>query len=168
LTGPVLSRNLRFAPAPADDYLLKPFDAGVVFGSLRRALRKKKLDREVQEYRLHPEEMVSERTLQLRAALQQTEYSYEVTLEVVGGAIDLRDSPTAGHSRHVFRYSMELAKSIGVLDAMTSDRVYRAALPLRAAGGVIERGSGILFDPQIQNFRDHSLGQRSTTTFLSV
>ena len=231
----------------ADDYLLKPFDGDVVLGSLYRALQKKKLEREVQEYRLHLEEMVSERTQQLRTALQQTERSYEDTLEALGAAIDLRDSPTAGHSRRVFLYSMELAKSIGgleqeirsiamgawlhdigklatpdrvllkpgpltdseweimrrharigydlvksisflagaaeivlthherfdgsgypqkmkgdeipfgarifavadTLDAMTSDRPYRAALPLQAARDVIERGSGTLFDPLV-------------------
>jgi response regulator RpfG family c-di-GMP phosphodiesterase len=231
----------------ADDYLLKPFDGDVVLGSLYRALQKKKLEREVQEYRLHLEEMVSERTQQLRTALQQTERSYEDTLEALGAAIDLRDSPTAGHSRRVFLYSMELAKSIGgleqeirsiamgawlhdigklatpdrvllkpgpltdseweimrrharigydlvksisflagaaeivlthherfdgsgypqkmkgdeipfgarifavadTLDAMTSDRPYRAALPLQAARDVIERGSETLFDPLV-------------------
>jgi response regulator RpfG family c-di-GMP phosphodiesterase len=231
----------------ADDYLLKPFDADVVVGSLHRALQKKKLEREVQEYRLRLEEMVSERTQQFRTALQQTERSYEDTLEALGAAIDLRDSPTAGHSRRVFLYSMELAKSIGgleqeirsiamgawlhdigklaipdrvllkpgpltdseweimrrharigyelvktisflagaaeivlthherfdgsgypqkmkgdqipfgarifavadTLDAMTSDRPYRAALPLQAARDVIERGSGTLFDPLV-------------------
>jgi response regulator RpfG family c-di-GMP phosphodiesterase len=231
----------------ADDYLLKPFDAEIVLGSLHRALQKKKLEREVQEYRLHLEEMVSERTQQLRTALQQTERSYEDTLEALGAAIDLRDNPTAGHSRRVFLYSMELAKSIGgleqeirsiamgawlhdigklaipdrvllkpgpltdseweimrrharigyelvksisflagaaeivlthherfdgsgypqkmkgeeipfgarifavadTLDAMTSDRPYRAALPLQAARDVIERGSGTLFDPLV-------------------
>jgi len=231
----------------ADDYLLKPFDVDVVLGSLHRALQRKKLEREVQEYRLHLEEMVSERTQQLRAALLQTERSYEDTLEALGAAIDLRDSPTAGHSRRVFLYSMELAKSIGgleqeirsiamgawlhdigklaipdrvllkpgplteseweimrrharigyelvksisflagaaeivlthherfdgsgypqglraeeipfsarifavadTLDAMTSDRPYRAALPLQAARDVIECGSGTLFDPLV-------------------
>ena len=66
----------------ADDYLLKPFDADAVLGSLHRALQKKKLEREVQEYHLHLEEMVSERTQQLRTALQQTERSYEDTLEL--------------------------------------------------------------------------------------
>jgi HD-GYP domain-containing protein (c-di-GMP phosphodiesterase class II) len=32
---------------------------------------------------------------------------------------------------------------------MTSDRPYRAALPLQAARDVIERGSGTLFDPLV-------------------
>jgi response regulator RpfG family c-di-GMP phosphodiesterase len=231
----------------ADDYLLKPFDAEVVLGSLQRALHKRKLEREVMEYRLRLEDMVSERTEQLQSALRQTERSYEDTLEALGAAIDLRDSPTAGHSRRVFLYSMELAKSIGgleqqlrtmamgawlhdigklaipdrillkpgplldhewqvmrrharigyelvksisflagaaeivlthherfdgsgypqglgaqeipfgarifavadTLDAMTSDRPYRAALPLQSARDVIARGSGTLFDPLV-------------------
>jgi HD-GYP domain-containing protein (c-di-GMP phosphodiesterase class II) len=78
--------------------------------SLNRALEKKSLEREVASYRLRLEEMVSERTQQLQTALQLTARGYEDTLEVLGAAIDLRDSPTAGHSRRVFLYSMEIAR----------------------------------------------------------
>ena len=190
----------------ADDYLVKPFDVEVVVASLHRALHRKHLEREVENYRLHLEEMVAERTLQLQSALRKTERSYENTLEALGAAIDLRDSPTAGHSSRVFRYSMEIAKAMGgaeaqlrsiamgawlhdigklaipdrillkpgplaedpqglaaeqiplgarifavadTLDAMTSDRPYRAALPFDAARDEIKRGSGILYDPAI-------------------
>jgi len=35
------------------------------------------------------------------------------------------------------------------VDAMTSDRPYRSALPFQAARDVIERNAGILFDPQV-------------------
>jgi HD-GYP domain-containing protein (c-di-GMP phosphodiesterase class II) len=65
--------------------------------------------------------MVSERTHQLQTALQQTERSYEDTLEVLGAAIDLRDSPTAGHSRRVFLYSMEIAKAMGGVEHQLKD-----------------------------------------------
>src|SRR5260370_8614467 len=34
----------------------------------------------------------------------------------MGAAIDLRDSPTAGHSRRVFLYSIEIAKRMGGLE----------------------------------------------------
>ena len=100
----------------ADDYLVKPFDLETVVASLNRALQKKSLEREVASYRFRLEEMVSERTSQLQIALQQTERSYEDTLEVLGAAIDLRDSPTAGHSRRVFLYSMEIARVMGGMD----------------------------------------------------
>jgi response regulator RpfG family c-di-GMP phosphodiesterase len=231
----------------ADDYLVKPFDVDVVIVSLNRALEKKRLERQVENYRLHLEAMVSERTQELQTALKQTEKSYEDTLEALGAAIDLRDSPTGGHSRRVFLYSMEIVKAMGslenrfksiamgswlhdigklaipdrillkpgplteeewevmrrhprighdlvksisflaeaseivlahherydgsgypqglkgeqiplgarifavadTLDAMTSDRPYRSALPFQAAREVIERGSRTLYDPLV-------------------
>src|SRR5260370_29922008 len=60
--------------------------------------------------------MVAEQTQQLREALSEVERSYEHALEAVGVAIDLRDSSTAGHSRRVFLYSIEIAKAIGGLE----------------------------------------------------
>jgi putative nucleotidyltransferase with HDIG domain len=57
--------------------------------------------------------MVADRTVQLREALQQIERSYEVTLQALGAAIDLRDNETAGHSQRVCRYSLEIAQALG-------------------------------------------------------
>jgi HD-GYP domain-containing protein (c-di-GMP phosphodiesterase class II) len=74
------------------------------------------LELEVEKYRHHLEEIVAEQTQQLREALRQIERSYDHTLEVLGAAIDLRDSPTAGHSRRVFLYSIEIAKAMGGLE----------------------------------------------------
>lgn len=97
----------------AEDYLVKPFEPGVVLASLRRGLEKKRLEQEVLHYRAHLELMVSERTEQLQSALARVEDSYDQTLEALGCAIDLRDSETAGHSRRVCLYSLEIAKAIG-------------------------------------------------------
>jgi len=102
----------------ADDYIVKPqqVDANIVLASLTRAFHVKRLEREVENYRHHLEEIVAEQTQQLREALRQIERSYDHTLEVLGAAIDLRDSPTAGHSRRVFLYSIEIAKAMGGLE----------------------------------------------------
>lgn len=102
----------------ADDYLVKPFqvDPNIVSASLARALHKKRLEQEVEKYRYHLEELVAEQTEQLREALSQIERSYDHTLVALGAAIDLRDSPTAGHSRRVFLYSIEIAKAAGGLE----------------------------------------------------
>jgi len=102
----------------ADDYLVKPLqvDANIVLGSLTRALHVKRLEQEVENYRHHLEEIVAEQTQQLREALRQIERSYDHTLEALGAAIDLRDGPTAGHSRRVFLYSIEIAKGMGGLE----------------------------------------------------
>ena len=103
----------------ADDYLVKPLqvNANIVLASLTRALHVKRLEQEVENYRHHLEEIVSEQTQQLREALRQIERSYDQTLEVLGAAIDLRDSPTAGHSRRVFLYSLEIARAMGGLES---------------------------------------------------
>jgi putative nucleotidyltransferase with HDIG domain len=100
----------------ADDYLVKPFESEIVMACLERAFQKKRLEREVENYRSHLEEMVAVQTQQLQGALRQIESSYESTLEALGAAIDLRDSPTAGHSRRVFLYSIEIAKALNLTE----------------------------------------------------
>lgn len=100
----------------ADDYLIKPLQLEMVLASLDRAFEKKELQREVENYRRHLEEMIEERTGQLKEALAQLEQSYAATLEALGTAIDLRDGPTAGHSRRVFWYSLKIAEAIGGLE----------------------------------------------------
>src|SRR5713101_1878590 len=100
----------------ADDYLVKPLRESAVGASLESALHKRQLEQQVENYRQHLEEMVAERTQQLRAALQQVERSYEDTLQALGAAIDLRDNETAGHSQRVCRYSLEIARAMGWSD----------------------------------------------------
>jgi putative nucleotidyltransferase with HDIG domain len=98
----------------ADDYLVKPLQSELVIASLHRALQKKRLEQEVEGYRLHLEEMVAERTQQIAAALHLVERSYEDTLEALGAAIDLRDAATEGHSWRVCRFALEIAKAMGL------------------------------------------------------
>lgn len=100
----------------ADDYLVKPLQESAVVASLARARHKRKLEERIENYRLHLEEMVAERTAQLQTALHQIENSYEVTLQALGAAIDLRDSETAGHSQRVCRYSIKIAQALGWSD----------------------------------------------------
>lgn len=102
----------------ADDYIVKPLQVNpnVVSSSLMRAMQKKRLELEIENYRYHLEEIVAEQTQQLREALRKIERSYDHTLEALGAAIDLRDGLTAGHSRRVFLYSTEIARAMGGLD----------------------------------------------------
>jgi len=57
--------------------------------------------------------MVSARTTQLRTALLDLERSYDITLEAMGAALDLRDEEAEGHSRRVTAYTVALAKAMG-------------------------------------------------------
>src|SRR5260370_37240720 len=82
----------------ADDYLVKPLqvDANIVLSSLMRALHVKRMEQQVDDYRQHLEELVAERSQQLRQAFRQIERSYDHTLYALVAAIDMLNCPTAG------------------------------------------------------------------------
>ena len=63
----------------AADYLLKPFQMEAVVVSLRRALEMKRMEAELGQYRQHLENMVEQRTRQLKAAMQRIELTYDET-----------------------------------------------------------------------------------------
>ena len=65
-------------------------------------------------YRQNLEEIVSARTARLRATMQDLERSYDMTLEAMGDALDLRDAETEGHSRRVTAYTIALAREMGL------------------------------------------------------
>jgi len=50
----------------------------------------------------------------LRQAMENLEHSYDVTLEALGDALDLKDSETEGHSKRVTAYTIALARAMGV------------------------------------------------------
>ncbi|HET8826030.1 MAG TPA: HD domain-containing phosphohydrolase [Terriglobales bacterium] len=231
----------------AYDYLLKPFDREQLLATVRRALENRRLKLENRAYQTNLEALVTARTEQLRQAIHNLERSYDITLEVLGDALDLKDAETENHSKRVTAYTIAIARAMNVsadqirviargaflhdigkmaipdrilhkpgkldaeeisvmqehcyrgyqilkripflteaaeivyahqekydgtgyprglsgdqiplgarifavadtLDAMTSDRAYRAKLPLSAAREEIQRWSGRQFDPQV-------------------
>ena len=96
----------------AADYLIKPFQMEAVVASVRRALEMKRMEGELKEYRERLEKMVEQRTEQLMAAMRRIEITYDETLEALAAALDLRDNGTAGHSRRVTLYSLEMAQRL--------------------------------------------------------
>jgi putative nucleotidyltransferase with HDIG domain len=100
----------------ADDYLLKPLNLEAVMISIKQVLERKKFETELENYRLHLEEMIEERTAQLRKAIGRIEQTYDETLQALAAALDLRDNETAGHSRRVMEYSLEIARVMGCSD----------------------------------------------------
>jgi putative nucleotidyltransferase with HDIG domain len=97
----------------ADDYLVKPFNLDGVVGSVQRAIEKKRMEAELEKYRSQLEDMVELRTQQLKTAMHRIEQTYDDTLEALGAALDLRDTETAGHSRRVSLYCLEIARAMG-------------------------------------------------------
>ena len=98
----------------AYDYLLKPFEAEQLVSTVNRALNHRRALEETESYHQSLEEMVRARTEMLRHAMEDLEHSYDVTLEALGDALDLKDSETEGHSKRVTAYSIALARAMGI------------------------------------------------------
>jgi response regulator RpfG family c-di-GMP phosphodiesterase len=97
----------------AADFLVKPIELEAVAASVQRALEIKRMELELEKHRHNLEQMVEQRTKQLQAAMRRIEMTYDETLEALGGALDLRDADTGGHSQRVSRYCLEIAKALG-------------------------------------------------------
>ena len=97
----------------AIDYLLKPFVGAQLKAVVERGLEHGRLRRQTAMYRQNLEEVVAGRTARLREMMLELERSYDTTLEAMGGALDLRDEETEGHSRRVTAYTIALAREIG-------------------------------------------------------
>jgi putative nucleotidyltransferase with HDIG domain len=98
----------------AYDYLLKPFEREQLLATVRRALENRRLKMENQAYQTNLESLVAARTEQLRKAMADLERSYDVTLEALGDALDLKDAETEGHSKRVTAFTIAIARAMGL------------------------------------------------------
>jgi putative nucleotidyltransferase with HDIG domain len=98
----------------AIDYLLKPFDRAQLLNVVLRALEHGRLLKQNAAYRQNLEQIISFRTSRLRTTMHDLEKSYDITLEAMGDALDLRDTETQGHSRRVTAYTIALAREFGL------------------------------------------------------
>jgi len=96
----------------AYDYLLKPFEREQLLATVRRALENRRLKLENREYLTNMELLVEARTEQLRKAMGNLERSYDITLEALGDALDLKDAETEGHSKRVTAFTIAMARAM--------------------------------------------------------
>ena len=98
----------------AVDYLLKPAEHEILEQAIVRALEIGHVRRQELAYKRELEERAREHTGRLEAIMQDLERSYDITLEAMGDALDLRDAETEGHSKRVTAYTIALAREMGV------------------------------------------------------
>ena len=96
----------------AYDYLLKPFERDQLLSTVLRALEYRALVDQNNVYRSQLEDLVAARTEMLNNAVADLERSYDITLEALGDALDLKDTETEGHSRRVTAYTIALARAM--------------------------------------------------------
>ena len=98
----------------AYDYLLKPFEREQLLNTVSRALENRRLKVENRIYQTNLESLVKARTDQLQAAVVNLERSYDITLETLGDALDLKDRETEGHSKRVTAFTIAIARAMGL------------------------------------------------------
>src|SRR6202051_4916841 len=98
----------------AYDCLLKPFEREQLLNAVARALENRRLKVENRTYQTNLESLVKGRTAHLPAALSSLERSYDITLEALGDALDLKDRETEGHSKRVTAFTIAIARAMGL------------------------------------------------------
>ena len=98
----------------AYDYLLKPFEREQLLNAVGRSLENRRLKVENRTYQTELESLVRARTKELQAAVGELKRSYDITLEALGDALDLKDAETEGHSRRVTAFTILIARAMGL------------------------------------------------------
>lgn len=98
----------------ACEYLIDSCSAEHLLATIHRMMDYRRLQVQNELYRVHLEQIISERTQALQRTMQQIERSYDVTLEALGDALDLKDSETEGHSKRVTAYALALGRAVGL------------------------------------------------------
>ncbi len=142
----------------AYDYVLKPFEREQLLHTVRRALENRRLKRENDAYRTNLEALVAARTQQWKTALSNLEKTYDITLEALGDAIDLKDAETEFHSRRVTAFTIAIAKQMGLSKEEIKVIAYGAFLHdfgKIAISDDILRKPGKLTDDEMAMMREH-------------
>lgn len=98
----------------AYDFLLKPFDRDQLVAIVRRALEYRRLRLENQTYQANLEALVTARTEQLRQAVTTLERTYDISLEFLGDALELKDTETGRHAKRVTAFSISISRDMGL------------------------------------------------------
>jgi response regulator RpfG family c-di-GMP phosphodiesterase len=104
----------------ACDYITKPFNFDVLLITIENALRKKDLERQLDDYRVNLEGKVKEQTDIINSM-------YVRSIDAMIKALEAKDFYTRGHSHRVTLYSMAIADELGVTGQERED-LHRASV----------------------------------------
>jgi putative nucleotidyltransferase with HDIG domain len=125
---------------------------------VRRALENRRLKLENRAYQTKLETLVEQRTAQLRNAFGELERSYDITLQALGGALDLKDNETQWHTERVTAYTIAIARAMG-LPKDKINVIARGAflhdIGKMAIPDAILRKPGALTPEEIEIMREH-------------
>ena len=121
----------------ACDYITKPFNFEVLLITIENAIRKKAVERQLQDYQVNLEKKVKEQTDLINSM-------YVRSIDALIKALEAKDFYTRGHSQRVTLYSVAIGKSMGFPEARVE--LLRQAAVLHDLGKIGVR-EGILNKP---------------------
>ncbi|HZQ68877.1 MAG TPA: HD domain-containing phosphohydrolase [Terriglobales bacterium] len=142
----------------AYDYLLKPFEREQLLATVRRALENRRLKLENRAYQTNLEALVAAKTEQVRRAMSTLERSYDITLEALGDALDLKDAETEGHSKRVTAFTIAIARAMGLSKdqiAVIARGAFLHDIGKMAIPDAILRKPGALTPDEVAIMREH-------------
>ena len=104
----------------ACDYITKPFNFDVLLITIENALRKKDLERQLDDYRMNLEAKVKEQTDTINSM-------YVRSIDAMIKALEAKDFYTRGHSQRVTLYSVAVGEELGMAGQELED-LYRASV----------------------------------------
>ena len=111
----------------AADYLLKPPKVTDLIRAIERALGRRRLELARHRYRKSLENRVREKTAELSRTLGDLQATYSQTLWSLVAALDAREHETSDHSQRVVRYTLAVARRLGIAEKDLPD-IGRGAL----------------------------------------
>ena len=142
----------------AYDYLLKPFEREQLLATVRRALENRRLKLENRAYQTSLESLVACPHRTAEKALVDLERSYDITLEALGDALDMKDAETEGHSKRVTAFTIAIARAMGLPKdqiAVIARGAFLHDIGKMAIPDAILRKPGKLTPDEIMIMREH-------------
>ena len=151
----------------AYDCIFRPWEPEQLLAAARRGLEFHRLNMEIDrllkersEYQSRLEALVVTRTDELRKTIAGLERSYDITLEALGDAIDLKDAENEGHSKRVTAFTIAISRAMDV--SQDDIRAIARAAFLHDIGNIalpdrILRKPGTLDAGEIAIMREHCL-----------
>jgi len=143
-----------------DGYVIKPFDFQQLNKELFKITQKLKKFKENEEYSSHLQDMVNNKTSQLRQMIDFQSDNYDKTLFSLVEMIEQRDTYTAGHSKRVAEYSKLIAKE---MNYSNEDVTILHQAGILHDIGKIATPDAVLLNPKILNDIEYKLIKEHVT-----
>ena len=142
----------------AYDCLFKPFTVEELLAMVRRALEHRRLKLENRAYQKSLESLVMARTEQLRQSMTDLERSYDITLEALGQAMDLKNAEPPLHFKRITMFTIALARAMGLSGSdlrVIARGAFLHDVGLMAISDAILRKLGSLTETEAEIFQQH-------------